>query len=76
MLWNVMFLLYNNMNQLYMHAKSLQSCLILCDSMDYSPPGFSVHGILRARILELVSSNSLSVKSKIGKSLLFKLEYS
>ena len=33
-------------------AKSLQSCLILCDLMDCSPPGFSVHGILQARILE------------------------
>ena len=29
-----------------------QSCLILCDPMDCSPPGFSVHGILQARILE------------------------
>ena len=27
-------------------AKSLQSCLILCDTMDRSPPGSSVHGIL------------------------------
>ena len=26
------------------HAKSLQLCLILCDPMDYSPPGSSVHG--------------------------------
>ena len=25
-------------------AKSLQSCPALCDSMDYSPPGSSVHG--------------------------------
>ena len=25
-------------------AKSLQSCLALCDPMDYSPPGSSVHG--------------------------------
>ena len=24
-----------------------QSCLTLCDPMDYSPPGFSVHGILQ-----------------------------
>ena len=24
----------------------------LCDSMDYSPPGSSVHGIFQARILE------------------------
>ena len=28
-----------------------QSCLTLCDSMDCSPPGSSVHGILQARIL-------------------------
>ena len=30
----------------------LQSCPILCDSMDSSPPGSSVHGILQARRLE------------------------
>ena len=29
-----------------------QSCPILCDSMDCSPPGFSTHGILWARVLE------------------------
>ena len=29
-----------------------QSCLILCDPMDFSLPGSSVHGILQARILE------------------------
>ena len=28
-----------------------QSCLTLCNSMDYSLPGSSVHGILQARIL-------------------------
>ena len=28
-----------------------QSCLTLCDPMDYSPPGSSVHGILQERIL-------------------------
>ena len=32
-----------------------QLCLILCDPMDYSPPGSSVHGILQARILERVA---------------------
>ena len=36
-------------------AKSPQSCLTLCDRMDCSPPGFSVHGILQARILEWVA---------------------
>ena len=33
-----------------------QSCLALCDPMDYSPLGSSVHGILQARILEWVHS--------------------
>ena len=33
-------------------AKSLQSCLTLCDPRDGSPPGSSVHGILQARVLE------------------------
>ena len=36
-------------------AKSLQSCLTLCDPMDCSLPGFSVLGILQARILEWVT---------------------
>ena len=35
-------------------AKSLQSCLTLCDPMDCSLLGSSVHGILQARILEWV----------------------
>ena len=29
-----------------------QSCPTLCDPVDGSPPGFSVHGILQARVLE------------------------
>ena len=32
-----------------------QSCLTLCDLMDCSPPGSSLHGILQARILEWVA---------------------
>ena len=32
-----------------------QSCLTLCDPVDCSPPGSSVHGILQARILEWVA---------------------
>ena len=32
-----------------------QSCLILCDPVDCSPPGSSVHGISQARILERVA---------------------
>ena len=36
-------------------AKSLQSCLTLCDPLDGSPPGSSVPGILQTRILEWVA---------------------
>ena len=32
-----------------------QSCLTLCDPMDCSPPGSFVHGILQARVLELIA---------------------
>ena len=38
-----------------MCAKLLPSYLTLCDPMDCSPPGLSVHGILQARMLEWVS---------------------
>ena len=36
-------------------AKSLQSCLTLCDLIDGSPPGPAVPGILQARTLEWVA---------------------
>ena len=36
-------------------AKSLQSCPTLCDPMDCSLPGSSVHGIFQARVLEWVA---------------------
>ena len=36
-------------------AKSLQSCLTLCDPIDGSPPGSPVPGILHARTLEWVA---------------------
>ena len=36
-------------------AKSLQSCPTLCDPMDCSLPGSSVHGILQERMLEWVA---------------------
>ena len=38
-------------------VKSLQSFLTGCDPMDCSLPGFSVHRILQARILEWVRSS-------------------
>ena len=33
-------------------AKSLQSCLTLCDPIDGSPPGSTITGVLQARTLE------------------------
>ena len=42
-----------------MHVCSaLQSCLTLCDPLDCSPPGSSVHEIFQARILEWVTISS------------------
>ena len=35
-----------------------QWCLILCDPMDCSPPGSSVHGIIKTRLLEWVAFSS------------------
>ena len=43
------------MTLLFVCAKSLQPCPTLSDSVDCSPPGSSVQGILQARILEWVA---------------------
>ena len=67
------FSFYNN---LFIHsscvaaaaAKSLQSCLTLCDPIDTSPPGSPVPGILQARTLEWVAisfSNEWRWKEKV-----------
>ena len=42
-LWNILW------------AMSIQSCPTLCNPMDCSPPGSSIHGVLQARILEWVT---------------------
>ena len=39
-------------------TKSLQLCPTLCDPVDCSPLGASVHGILQARILEWIAMPS------------------
>ena len=49
-------------------AKSLQSCLTLCDPIAGSPPGYPVPGILQARTLEWVAiafSNAWKWKVKM-----------
>ena len=42
----------------YVCVLVIQSCPTLCNPTDCSPPGFSVHGILQARILEWVATPS------------------
>ena len=46
------------MAQTPVRVESLQSCLTFCDTMDCSPTGSSVHGILQARIPEWVAMPS------------------
>ena len=41
-----------------MKVLAAKSCLNLCDSMDCSPPCFSVHGICQARVVEWVAVSS------------------
>ena len=52
------FLYFNHLIGVCMHAKSLQSCPTLCDPMDCSLPGSSVHGIFQARVLEWAATAS------------------
>ena len=47
--------LYRNFWSEVKSSQVTQSCPTLCDPVDYSPPGSSVHGILQARILEWVA---------------------
>ena len=60
-----------------------QSCPALSDLMDYSPPGFSVHGIFQVRIVECVAifssrgsswprdQNCISCMSCVGRQILY-----
>ena len=64
------FMVRDDQNSLYVcvHAKSLQLCPTLCNPMDCSPPGSSIHGILQARTLEWVAvsfSNAWKWKVKV-----------
>ena len=50
------FLFFNLFLKLkYVCVLVAQLCLTLCNPMNCSPPGFSVHGILQARILEWIA---------------------
>ena len=43
------------------HTQLLQSCPTLCDPMDCSPLGSSVHGIFQAKILEWVAISCINL---------------
>ena len=45
-------------------VKATQSCLTLCDPMDRSPPGLSVHGILKEGLLDWVAIPSSRASSQ------------
>ena len=49
-------------------AKSLQSCPTLCDPVDCSLPGSSVHGIFQARVLEWDAIGDLGSIPGLGGS--------
>ena len=54
--WSFRCLTFSNFCHLsFLKVLVTQSCPTLCDPMDCSPPGSSVHGILQARILEWVA---------------------
>ena len=40
---------------MYSESEVAQSCLTLCNPVDCSPPGSSIHGIFQARVLEWIS---------------------
>ena len=46
-------------------VRTLQSCPTLCDPMDHSLPGSSVHGIFQARILEWVAISNFTKEEYI-----------
>ena len=63
----------------FMKVKVAQSCLTFCDPMDRSIPGFSVLGILQARILKWVavpfSRGSSQPRSPALKVILYHLSH-
>ena len=53
--WDMSVISHWQVPAIFIFAKSLQSCLTLCDPIDGSPPGSPVPGILQAGTLEWVT---------------------
>ena len=52
-----------------------QSCPTLCNPMDCSPPGSSVHGILQARILDIFSIQGSNLSLLCCRQILYHLSH-
>ena len=61
---------WGNLIKCCMHSVCIKSCQTLCDLMDCSLPGSSVHGIFQASILEWVVISSRGVFPNQGSKLL------
>ena len=55
LIWGPMDPWYLKVLRVYVKGSVTQSCPTLCNPIDYSPSGSSVHGILQARVLERVA---------------------
>ena len=64
-----------NVNPRLTTALVTQSCPTLCDPMDYSPPGSSVHGVLQARILMWAVISFSKVNCRTFLKLFLSLQY-
>ena len=66
-LWqpNTLLFLKNVLKYSESEIEVSQSCLTLCDPMDCSPPGSSVHGISQVRVLEWVVFSSVRGSSNL-----------
>ena len=56
--WGRLFFFFSYFVCVFVCVKFLQSCPTLCNPMDCSPSGSSLHGILQARTLEWVAMPS------------------
>ena len=59
--------IYNRILCVCAHSWAL-SCVWLCNCMDCSPPGSSVHGIFQARILEIQETWDMGSITGLGRS--------
>ena len=60
-------LLWDSLRFISEWSEVTQSCLTLCDPMDCSLPGFSIHGILQARVLEWVTISFFKIYRQAAK---------